>query len=128
MRVYRVYNRTENAPAAGLCFLKSQDAEKYKELIRWPYADSGFWPLPREKAIPMTMLDLQVENLDLPVLVEKGLRLVLMERENGTGAAPLLTGDCFDPEQWLAFTPEELTHPVLGPLLEQAQRKLWGLT
>lgn len=126
MRLYRLYNLTEQAPASGLHFLKREGAEKYKDLVRWPYAESGRWPLPGGREIPLKDIDFYVEPVDLPVVVEPALGLAVMEREGVLGTSALLPGDCFDPKEWLACAQEELEHPFSGPLLEEARRRLRG--
>jgi hypothetical protein len=124
MKLYRLYNLTELAPAAPLHFLKRDDAEQYKEVIRWPYAAGGRWPLAKGGEIPLEQLDLRVEVVDLPVLVDRDLDQVLAKFEDRLCAAPLLAGDCFDPRAWEACSPEELAHPLRGPLLARAQTRL----
>lgn len=124
MKLYRLYNLTELAPAAPLHFLKREDAEQYKEVIRWPYEAGGRWPMAKGGEIPLEQLDLRVEVVDLPVVLDRALDLVLAKHEGRLGAAPLLAGDCFDPRSWEACTPEELAHPARGPLLAKAQTKL----
>jgi hypothetical protein len=126
LKLYRLYNQTELKPASGLLFLKREDALKYQDLVRWPYANSGRWPLPGGLDIPLDRLDLRVEAVDLPGELEQSLDLVVMEREGRLGGAALLPGDCFDPAEWEAFTPEDLAHPVTGPLMEAAGKKLRG--
>jgi hypothetical protein len=126
VRLFRLYNRTELVPASGLLFLMREDAEKYKDLVRWPYAESGRWPLPGGREIPLEALDLRVDVVDIAGVLERALSLVVMEREGRLGGAALLSGDCFDPGEWEVFTPEDLAHPVRGPLMEQAGKKLRG--
>jgi hypothetical protein len=128
VKFYRLYNQTELKPASGLLFLKREDALKYQDLVRWPYANSGRWPLPGGLDMPLALLDLRVEAVDFPGVLEKTLSLVVLEREGRLGGAALLPGDCFDPGEWEAFTPEELAHPVHGPLMEQAGKRLRGET
>jgi hypothetical protein len=126
MKLYRLYNQTESKPASALLFLKREDALKYQDLVRWPYATSGRWPLPGGLDIPLDRLELRVESVDLPGELEKTLALVVMEHEGRLGGAALLPGDCFDPGEWEAFTPEDLAHPVKGPLMEAAGKRLRG--
>ena len=52
------------------------------------------------------------------------LGLVVFEQEGSVGGAPLLPGDCYDPDEWQLATPLELAHPVTGPRWEQAERAL----
>jgi hypothetical protein len=124
VKLYRLYNLSETAPAAGLHFLKREDAERYKEVVRWPYEASGRWPRADGGEIPLEQLDLRVEVVELPVLVDRSLELVLARHEGQLGSAPLLAGDCFDPRAWEACSPEDLAHPLLGPLLENARIQL----
>jgi hypothetical protein len=121
MKLYRLYNLTEQAPAAGLHFLKREDAERYKEVIRWPYEAGGRWPTATGREIPLEQLDLRVEVVELPVHIDRVLELALALHEGRLGSAPLLAGDCFDPRGWEACTPEDLAHPLRGPLLENAR-------
>ena len=120
MKCYRLYNHTELAPASGLLFLKREDAEKYKDVVRWPYASTGFWPLPDGREVRLEALDLRVQLLTLAAVLERALAVVVMERDGRLGGAALLAGDCFDPEDWEPCAPAGLAHPVQGPLWEQA--------
>jgi hypothetical protein len=126
VKLYRLYNLTEQKPASGLLFLKREDALNYQDLVRWPYANSGRWPLAGGLEMPLDQLELRVEAVEFPGLLEKTLGLVVMEHEGRLGGSALLGGDCFDPAEWEAFTPEDLAHPVSGPLMEQAGKRLRG--
>jgi hypothetical protein len=130
MKLHRLFNLTELAPAAGLHFVRREDAEAYKQLVRWPYAAEGRWPLADGGSVPLEAVDLRVEVVDVPVVLEPALHLAVQERDGALGTAPLLPGDCFDPDEWTPCTPAQLAHPVSGPRLEQAQRQLhqsdWG--
>lgn len=124
MRLYRVYNLTELGPASGLLFFKREDAEKYKELVKWPYVNDGRWPLSGGGSVPLNELELRVESLDMDVLPDQELDQVLWEQAGVLGAAPLLPGDCFDPDQWCAYSPADLANVHLGSRLELAWQAL----
>jgi len=126
MKLYRLYNQTELKPASGLLFLKREDALKYQDLVRWPYANSGRWPLPGGLDIPLDRLELRVEVVDLPGELEKTLALVVMEHEGRLGGAALLPGDCFRPRGMGGLHAEDLAHPVKGPLMEAAGKRAAG--
>lgn len=124
MKLYRLYNLSELGPACALHFLKREGAEAYKDLVRWPYVNEGRWPLPSGASLPLDQVDLRVEVVEKPVSVEPFLESVLWEHGGELGGAPLLLGDCFDPDEWLAYTPADFGHPVIGPRLDQAWQKL----
>ena len=124
MKLHRLFNLTELAPAAGMHFFAREDALKYRELVLWPYVNEGRWPLPDGSTIPLESLDLRVETVEMPLVVDKTLLLVLTERDGKLGGAPLLPGNCFDPDEWEACTAAELAHPVHGTLLQRAQQLL----
>jgi hypothetical protein len=124
MKLYRLFNLTELGPASGLLFFKREGAEGYKDLVKWPYADSGRWPLAGGGSVALEQLELRVEAVDMAVAVEPLLDAVVWEQQGRLGGAPLLPGDCFDPDEWLPYSPADLAHPVTGIRLEQARRSL----
>jgi hypothetical protein len=124
VKLYRLYNLTELGPASGLHFFDRAKAEAYKELVKWPYADTGLWPMADGSRVLLKDVDLRVETVELKVLPLPNLDLVLSEQNELLGSCPLLPGDCFDPDDWKAFGPAELTHPTLGPQLDQAWNAL----
>lgn len=124
MRLYRLYNLTELGPASGLSFFKREGAEAYKDLVKWPYANSGRWPLAGGGSVALDQVDLRVESVDQNVLVEPSLETVLWEQDGQLGGAPLLPGDCFNPDEWRAYGPADFANPVSGLRLEQAWRQL----
>lgn len=127
MKVYRLRNHSEGAPASSLLFLRREDAERYKELVLWPYANSGFWPLAAGGELPLDQVDLRAEAVELDACVEESLGLAVMMNAGRLGGVALLPGDCFDPDEWEPCAPEELAHPVRGPLWAQARARLHGL-
>lgn len=124
MRLYRLLNLTQHGPAAGLYFLKREGADRYKDLVKWPYANEGRWPLPGGGDLPLDALDLRVEALERAVLVEPVLGLAVFELNGQLGGAPFLPGDCYDPDEWMPASPADLAHPVNGPRWEEALRQL----
>jgi hypothetical protein len=124
LKLHRLYNLTELQPAAGLHFIRREDAERYKELVRWPYVNEGRWPLADGRSVSLDKLDLRIESVDLPAVLEESLVVVVMERDGKLGSAPFLTGDCFDPDEWQPFSALELAHPVHGPRIEMARQRL----
>lgn len=124
MKLFRLYNLTELGPASGLHFMDRAKAEAYKDLVKWPYADTGLWPMADGSRVLLKDVDLRVETVDLKALALPNLDMVLMEQNATLGSCPLLPGDCFDPDEWRAFGPVEMTHPTLGPQLEQAWKAL----
>jgi hypothetical protein len=124
VRTYRLFNQSEGAPASGLVFLKREDAERYKDVVLWPYANTGFWPLPGGRELRLDELDLRVELFSLRAVLEPALGAVVMERDGRLGSAALLAGDCFDPEEWEPCPPGERDHPARGPLWEAAREAL----
>jgi hypothetical protein len=122
--VYRLWNQTEGAAASGLCFLKFEDAEAFKGLIRWPYEATGFWPLADGRRVRLERLELKVELLDAAVWVDRDSAQVFAQRGGVLGASPLLPGDCFDPGQWAAFSAEALNQTLHRPLFDAAWEHL----
>lgn len=114
MRLYRLYNLTEHAPASGLLFFRRDQAEKYRELVKWPYLNSQRWPLPDGREIPLEAVDLRVEVLERPVAQAAELGLVVFRNEGVPGGAPWLPGDCFDPDEWQAASALDLESPDLA--------------
>jgi len=124
MKLYRLYNLSELGPACGLHFLKREGAEGFKDLIRWPYINDSRWPLVNGGTLPLDQVDLRVEVLDKPVAVESFLESVVWEQQGQLGGAPLLLGDCFDPDEWQPYPKADFDNPVLGPRLDQAWQRL----
>lgn len=124
MKFYRLYNLTELEPAAALHFLKRESAEKYRELVKWPYANDGLWPLHKGGSIPLASLDLRVESVELPAVVLDAFDIVVFEREGKLGSAPYIPGECFNPDEWQPCSALDLASPVLGPRLLEAQLKV----
>jgi hypothetical protein len=123
MKLYRLYNLTELGPASGLHFFKREGAEAYKDLVKWPYADSGRWPLSNGSTVPLSLVDLRVEEAEMDVLLAPEQEAVIWEQEKALGSAPLLPGDCFDPDEWRAYSSADLANPVTGIRVEQAWRR-----
>ena len=124
MKLYRLYNLTELGPASGLHFFKREGAEAYKDLVKWPYADSGRWPLAGGGSVALAQVDLRVESIDVTLLLLPALDMVLWEQMGVLGAAPLLPGDCFDPDEWAGYSSGDFAHPTLGLQLETAWKTL----
>ncbi len=124
MKLYRLYNLTELGPASSLSFLKREGAEAYKDLVKWPYADSGRWPLAMGGSVALDQVDLRVEALDMDVVIEPTLDVALWEQHGVLGGASMLPGDCFNPDEWHAYGSADFAHPVTGPRLEQAWEQL----
>ncbi len=124
MRVYRLYNLTELGPASPLHFLKKVGAENYRDLVRWPYANSKRYPLHEGGSVALDDLDLRTEELDLNAVLVPELELLLVERDGLVGTCYVLPGDCFDPDSWAPANIQELSDPRSGALLTEAQRRL----
>lgn len=124
MKLYRLYNLTELGPASALLFTKREDAEAYKDLVKWPYAETGRWPLIGGGSVALEQVDLRVESVDMAAVVVPEAEQVLWERDGMLGSAPWLPGDCFNPDEWKPFSAADLAHPVTGIRLEQAWRSL----
>lgn len=124
MKLHRLFNLTELEPATGLYFIRHEDAEKFKQMIVWPYLSEGRWPLAAGHSIPLAKLDLRVETVDLAAVVDESLMLVVMEHAGKLGTAPFLTGDCFNPDDWAPCSASDLSHPIIGPRLAIAQQRL----
>lgn len=126
MRFYRLHNVSEGAPASELLFLRREDAERYQEILRWPYAVTGLWPLAAGGEMPLDGVRFAAEAVEMDASVEEGLGLVALARNGALGGAPLLPGDCFDPGQWRECPPEERRHPVRGAAWDRAAAALKG--
>jgi hypothetical protein len=124
MKLHRLFNLTELEPATGLYFVRMEDAEKFKQMIVWPYVKEGRWPLAAGHSIPLEKLDLRVETVELAAVIEEHMMVVVMEHAGKLGTAPFLTGDCFNPDDWAQCSPLDLAHPIYGPRLELAQQRL----
>ena len=124
MRVYRLFNVTEHGPASGLHFLERQQAEQYRELVKWPYANEGRWPLADGRELPLDRVELRVEPLERHWVVEPELGQVIFEQEGQLGGAPLLPGNCFDPDEWQAAPLADLASPELAVLWEKVRLAL----
>jgi hypothetical protein len=124
VKLYRLYNLTELGPASGLHFFSRDQAEAYKELVKWPYAETGRWPLADGSTVPLKDVDLRIEDTSLAALALPGLDAVLWEQGGQLGAAPLIPGNCFDPDEWRPYTASDMAHPTLGPQLESAWKAL----
>ena len=120
MRLYRLYNLSEHAPASGLLFFRRDQAERYRELVKWPYANNQRWPLPDGREIPLAAVDLRVELIERAAFPEPELGVVVFRHEGAPGGAPLLPGDCFDPDEWAPAPALELDSPVTGPRWQRA--------
>jgi hypothetical protein len=126
MKAYRLYNLTALGPASPLHFLEKAGAEGYRDYVRWPYANSGRYPVPNGRSVSLADLDLRTEEVELNAVLIPELELVLVEREGLIGTCHLLPGNCFDPDAWEAGGMAELAHPQAGALIEEAQRRLKG--
>ncbi len=62
----------------------------------------------------------------MDAIADPALGSVVSQRGGELGAAPLLPGGCFDPDQWLACPAGELRDPIRGPLWERAASSLRG--
>jgi|GEM_PF-2235231 hypothetical protein len=124
MRLYRLYNLSEHAPACGLLFFRRDQAEQYRELVKWPYANTQRWPLPDGREIPLAAVDLRVELLERDVAQAPELGVVVFRNEGVPGGAPLLPGDCFDPDEWQAAGAADLDGPATGLRWRQALAEL----
>jgi hypothetical protein len=124
MRAYRLYNRTEPGPATPFLFLEKAGAEGYRDYIRWPYQNTGRFPLHQGGSLALADLDLRTEEVDVHAVLVPELDLFLVERDGAVGSCYLLPGDCFNPDDWIPANAVELGHPEAGKLLEAAQRRL----
>jgi len=124
VRVYRLFNVSEHEPTCGLHFLGRDEAERYKELVKWPYANDGLWPLADGRELPLERVELRVEPLERPWLADPELGMVVFEQEGHVGGAPLLPGNCFDPDEWQAAPSAELANPDQSLLWEKARLAL----
>jgi hypothetical protein len=124
MRVYRLFNLSEHGPASGLHFLDRDEADRYRELVKWPYANEGTWPLADGRELPLERVELRVEPLERRWLAEPELGVVVFEQEGQLGGAPLLPGNCFDPDEWQAAPATELANPETAALWEKARLAL----
>jgi hypothetical protein len=124
MRVYRLFNVSEHEPASGLHFLGRDEAERYKELVKWPYANEGTWPLADGRVLPLERLELRVEPLERPWLADPELGLVVFEQDGQLGGAALLPGDCFDPDEWQPAPAADGAGPDQTVLWERARLAL----
>jgi hypothetical protein len=126
MKAFRLYNLTELGPASPLHFLEKSGAEGYRDYVRWPYLNSGRYPLSIGGTVPLEDLDLRTEQVDLNAVVIPELELVLLERDGIIGTCHILSGQCFDPDAWEPANISELANPQAGPLIEAAQQRLRG--
>jgi len=124
MRVYRLFNVTEHEPTCGLHFLEREEAERYKELVKWPYANDQRWPLAEGREVPLDRVELRVEPLERHWLAEPDLGVVVFEQDGQLGGAPLLPGNCFDPDEWQAAPAADMANPELFTLWEKARLAL----
>jgi hypothetical protein len=121
VRFYRLFNVSEHEPASGLHFVNRDEADRYKELVKWPYANEGLWPLADGRELDLDKVELRVEPLERHWLPEPELGLVVFEQDGQLGGAPLLPGNCFDPDEWQAAPAAELASPELSALWEHAR-------
>lgn len=126
MKTFRLYNLTELGPASPLHFLERSGAEAYRDYVRWPYGNSGRYPLHAGGSVPLADLDLRTEQVDLNGVLIPELELILLERDGMIGTCHVLPGHCFDPDSWEPANMAELGHPQAGALIEEAQRRLGG--
>jgi len=92
--------------------------------VKWPYANDGLWPLADGRELPLERLELRVEPLERHWLAEAELGLVVFEQDGQLGGAPLLPGNCFDPDEWQAAPPAELAGPEVTLLWDKARTAL----
>ena len=124
MKVYRLHNRSDHAPASPLTFLERSGAENYRAYVRWPYLKTGRYPLGHGGSIELDALDLRTEELELNATVIVELDIILIEKQGLVGSCHLLPGACFDPDTWEPANMAELSHPQAGALLDAAKEQL----
>lgn len=124
LRCWRLRNFTEEDPGPGLYFLKKESAEAYKDLVRWPYAQDGKWPLPGGGELPLDQVDLKVEGFEAKAVVDPELDAVIWDEHGRLGRAYVLTGQCFDPDSWRPFSLTDFGDPVLRQRLDLASERL----
>jgi hypothetical protein len=126
MKAYRLHNRSEPGPASPLHFLSKAGADGYRDYFRWPYQNTGRYPLHQGGSIPVADLDLRTEEVEVKAVLAPELDLLFVERDGAIGVCYLLPGDCFNPDDWAPANPLELGHPEAGKLLAEAQKRLRG--
>lgn len=124
MRLYRVWNLSEHGPATPLHFLERQGADRFVTIFRWPHEPSGFYLRQDGGELPLAELQLRVESVDMPVLVDEGLESVFSFNNGELGRCYLLPGRCFDPDDWKPVSEVEWGTPGINEKLEEAGKKL----
>jgi hypothetical protein len=124
LKLYRLHNSTEPGPASPLHFLKREDCDAYKDFVRWPYQNDGRYPLHQGGSIPLDKLELRIEELSMEAVLLPELEWILFLRDHALGSCAMLPGDCFNPDSWQPVGSLEAVHPVHGPLIEAAKKRL----
>ena len=124
MRLYRVWNLTEHGPATPLHFLDRPSADRFVVIFKWPHEPSGLYLRQDGSEIPLAELQLRIESVDMPVMVDQALDSVFSFKEGELGRSFLLPGHCFDPDDWRSVTEIEWSTPGINEQLEAAGKRL----
>ncbi len=124
MRLYRVWNLTEHGPATPLHFLERQGADRFVTIFHWPHETTGLYLSQDGVESPLDQLQLRVESIEMPILVDDALESVFSFKEGELGRSYLLPGRCFDPDDWKPVTEIEWGTTGINAKLEEAGRRL----